>query len=174
MKLQITASDNGTVRVSPPRRFRLTFLAIALIMCGVIATAGGLYWPHILLLILALGGLSYREEWLFNRSEGFVRTTFGLYLIYKKREWELTEGDTLVLEGFTKGFMGNVPEELEKKPMIKRMKQVSLLLKSRDEDRFILETAAGRDKQRLTEMAEELSGMTGLPLESLIQADEED
>lgn len=144
--------------LSPGYRIGVGAVAIAL----VIAAAAAASAPAWIFPALAALGALYEERWTFDLGAGELRSRIGLVFLARRRRYAFASIMGVGVERFVKGALDqSVSIEPDKLP---RGSEARLLIELKDGSRLIVDAMPYRDRERLTEAAERIAALAGLPL----------
>jgi hypothetical protein len=118
--LSVKTEGKDRLELSLCLRFRLIlvffFVLSSLVLLSSLSSGGRIassIVPFILVFITGLSAL-YHERWIFDKRRNVFENHFGLLILYRTRSIPLKELTRVELEAFTKGHVGNSPEEKER------------------------------------------------------------
>ena len=109
MRMRLKRSKDGTASYSIGNGMRWMYALFSLFMgYGTVSvllersfTPSALF--PILLLVIGIIGLGYRESWVFTPSDGTISYTFGIYHLVRKKRYSVDDVERLEITHFVRG-----------------------------------------------------------------------
>lgn len=155
----------GNFPLTLPAYFRVFFGAVAIFLASGILGAfrddGRIVIVPLVLFVICMFAVLYREDWVFDNDTRTIRHRFGVLFSYKTSEYRYDEIDCLELSGFIKGRssagIGGNTRWFERG-------YVTLSICTLDGRRRSVEMVNARALESFSETARRLAEHSGLPL----------
>ncbi len=145
--------------------YRVFFAAVAVFLgTGIVGTfreEGRIVIVPLILFVICVVAVLYREDWVFDNGDRSVRHRFGLLFSYKTSEYRYDEIDYLELTGFIKGRSSS---GLRTNTRWFERGYITLSLCTVDGRRRSIEMVNARALESFRETAGRLAEHSGLPL----------
>lgn len=158
--IQLSKRSNAdNVTLTQPIYYYVVFTVISLLVLNILILNGFTIVPLIIFLISILA-LTYKEKWIFNRTSESISFTTGIGLIYSTKEFNFKDIDTLEKVSFVKGKRGDIKEG-EKLPFfMTRFHSINIYFKNGKQ--YTILTTKESKKEQITRIESEISAISGV------------
>ncbi len=155
-------SNEQRVYLTLPPYFYVVFSIIsALILLGITFYEYSIL--SVVLLIISITALTFRESWDFDNNTKSLTVKFGIGFIYPKKVYKFNEIELLEYITFVRGQQGN--KDISKKDSFFLKKYHSIKLHYSDGKSATILSISDRYKDKINLITEEIIRVTGVKLE---------
>lgn len=183
LPLRLSSRPDGSLFFGVPPYVRIIMGAMFLLLGSAIVAAGfqgGLFgWFALALLLM---GLLYREDWYFNAATRNAHSAIGFTPLVRKHIIAFEEIESLQLATFSKGTVPGSADERRSdqeafdtmhgrpgqedtrtwtEPFKRRKLYISLLLNTRDGERYLLDMTPARKSAQLAQAGRAIAALVG-------------
>ncbi|MBU2515815.1 hypothetical protein KJ966_31230 [bacterium] len=151
------------------RGFRIFFLGLAAYLGFALVfdsgSTGSNTGPIVFIILSVLSGCYY-EAWIFDKSKQIVQKHHGLLLLFSRKTIPLDALDSIGIERFVRGRIGNTPisEDGFKKNSFAKKETCKLYINLKNGERLDIEILNNRYSEGLKKKAETLAAFCEKPL----------
>lgn len=157
MKMKFKKKREGlcSYTISPTNRYSYALFGILLLTGFFSDLKTNLATPAsivpLIIFLITLGGLGYRDKWVFDRNKEVVEYTNGWFLFVKKESFKFSDIKKLEITHFVRGFRDD--KEIPKMKGRRNREMVVFALRLKNESKKDIEIIGERQSSQKTEQA---------------------